>query len=534
MSIFHSIVGIILLALICAQTLGGVINFQFIYEKPVHSNRIHYFKQGHKLNGILLTFIIYINLISGFALKWNDKMYLKYFKLFSAAPAALCGFFLTLIIILEIIFFTHNKNKVSLIGKVQPSSSIRKVHTNELEDEKRSMKYVLFYNYLCDVGPFIKFHPGGSNLIQDNLYSDVTRYITGNQAYSKNFHNHSHNYATQKHLIQKMAYAELIEESGIIIGNKQLNRATCNLISKRVVAENTVEFSFQPVSDSCKFSKFLPGVHYIGKHFLIDDPELNRSRFYSFCFALDETVKEKHLNLLKNIERLEKGESGNLENCSIVELANENTEYSNKGSSYLKLYIKRYNFADALSNKLHSIEKNHESKIQISGPIGVGLGLANNKLKGVHIVLCAGTGIFPFLDLVNYTLRYITSKVSQNNFNNKSNSIFPEESFDEVNSDFQLVFMTTFSNEQSSIYFDVMQKLEALDTKYNLNIFKFIQRVASNNKKRWDMSFIKENLTKYQCNLSKVYLAGPIVFMDEMKESLLKAEIAKPDQLCFV
>ncbi len=69
---------------------------------------------------------------------------------------------------------------------------------------------------MCDVGYFIESHPGGSHLLIKNLYQDIGRYVTGTQAFSKNFKPYSHNYLTHKYIMMQLAYAEIKDNHNIL------------------------------------------------------------------------------------------------------------------------------------------------------------------------------------------------------------------------------------------------------------------------------------------------------------------------------
>lgn len=225
----------------------------------------------------------------------------------------------------------------------------------QLKDEMRKTKYVLYDNLICDVGEFINHHPGGKNLISDNLYTDVGRYITGTQAYSSKFLGHDHRFMTYRHLINKLAYGEIVEDHRIILDNRNssytLGGGMGNLtfIKKRAIAENTYEFSFS--DKNLKFARFLPGHIWIGRHFSVTSGNLNKTRYYSLCLGLDEKIKEAHQNLLLNLSTSE----------SLPVEIKENDLFSKN----LHLYIKRYQHKDALSDYIH----HKTNDILIKGPL---------------------------------------------------------------------------------------------------------------------------------------------------------------------
>lgn len=71
----HMTFGMILLVLICIQFVTGLINYFCIYKRKRHHNDyIHKFKNLHRYLGIFLTFTVYINIITGFIIQWENLM----------------------------------------------------------------------------------------------------------------------------------------------------------------------------------------------------------------------------------------------------------------------------------------------------------------------------------------------------------------------------------------------------------------------------------------------------------------------------
>ncbi len=211
------------------------------------------------------------------------------------------------------------------------------IKLSELENEKKNKKFVIYENLICDVGNYIESHPGGKNLISDNLYSDIGRYMTGTQAYSSKFHNYSHNYRTFLYLIEKLAYAELKDDNKIVMNHKMMSQFlnnNFNVDSKREIATNTYEYKF--ITNEFVFSRFLIGHQWIGKHFSVTSKRLNKTRYYTLCLVLEEKLYNKHNELLLCTKE-----------------GKELSEININTTNYLNIYSKRYEFNDALSNELY-------------------------------------------------------------------------------------------------------------------------------------------------------------------------------------
>jgi hypothetical protein len=221
--------------------------------------------------------------------------------------------------------------------------------SEELKIEKKHKKYVLYENYVCDVTKYIDAHPGGRNLISDNLYGDIGRYITGTQAYNQNFHTWDHSFSAYVHILTKLAYAELTNDSQVVQNYNGINHYLDDwyeVVNRREIALNV--FEYRITSDELSFARFIPGHKWIGRHFSITSLQLNKTRYYTTCLILDEKLRDKHYNLMKQVR----------ENSTKV------SEISLKTSNYLNIYCKRYNSPEALSNQMFE----GEEEFNIKGP----------------------------------------------------------------------------------------------------------------------------------------------------------------------
>jgi len=256
-------------------------------------------------------------------------------------------------VILETIHFIKNKNKIDLVTRTfdeayYNNSQLKTYTLRETLNEKHKIKFVLYENLLLDVTNFAEDHPGGKNLITDNLYSDISRYITGNQAYSTCFY-----------AIKSLAYAKFFDEHSLVLRNDKTTYINNDMVfeNKNWAAESTCELVFS--NDAFKFPIFLPGVNWLGRHFAISSYELNKTRYYSLCLFLNKNIQQRANRLLDNISSLEAHEA--IESLSIKE--------SELYSSSLSFYIKKYDYKGALSAYLNQIQTATMSQINIRGPI---------------------------------------------------------------------------------------------------------------------------------------------------------------------
>ena len=253
------------------------------------------------------------------------------------------------------------------------------MHPSDLVKEKKNKKFVLYENFVCDVGDFIKAHPGGQTMIEDNLFTDVGRYMTGTQAFSKNFLAHSHSYVTHKHIIGSMSYAEIKDKHRLVFKNLSYSDNTSgykfnkydfnstyiidsnvSLVKKSLIAENVYQYKFS--IEGFSFASFLPGVFWMGRHFSVSSSTLNKTRYYSICLCLEDTIKNKHYELIDNLKKLENKETGPLSDISIKENEME--------VKHLNLYIKNYKHSNCLSEYISNIPVTglYQTDLNVRGP----------------------------------------------------------------------------------------------------------------------------------------------------------------------
>ena len=144
-------------------------------------------------------------------------------------------------------------------------------------------------------------------------------------------------------------------------------------------------------------------------------------------------------------------------------------------------------------------------------------------------------GVFCFIDFVSYVLRYITDKIARDIFSCNKNKLFQDEEFSNfVKNDFKLIYFSTFSDEESSVYHNICEKLQNLDLKFKLNIFKYIVRFSNKNNTRWDTNYLANVLAPYKTSITKTYICGPTRFLDDIKQSLIDGLIVPIEKIYLV
>ena len=297
--------------------------------------------------------------------------------------------FLIGIIILEISSYQKNEHKINILKNLINLDILKKYkkftlkELKEFKKKNKNLKYAFYENFIIDLTQFSERHPGGNNLIESNLYSDIGRYITGTQSFSSDINSHDHKLETFKFIIEKLIIGILDENHNFIktcinnvkntlndnesleSENKQFIHPSFDFFEENIfffeknnLAENTNQIVFD--TENYKFSKFLPGIKWMGRNVSINSVKLNKTRYYSICLSLNPYMMN-YLNLLmKRFISLERNQIPNEESLK-SQLDSDN--YTN----FFYVYVKNYNFKNSLSRDINLMKK--DEQILIRGPL---------------------------------------------------------------------------------------------------------------------------------------------------------------------
>lgn len=397
------------------------------------------------------------------------------------------------------------------------------------EKRKNGDKFVMYDNFVCNVEKLVKEHPGGMLLISENIGRDVSRYMDATEAFSSSFSPHDHLYLSYRYLINSLAVGVFVDENQIIKSADKPSSfidSEAVLVKRRSIAEETGEIIFKLPDSSEKFASFLEGHQWIGRHFAVSSRKLNKTRYYSLCLCLGELFQARLNTLLENCVRAQRGES----------LLDVNIDDASLFDDTLKLYAKRYRFKNALSDHLFSVGESSNANENLNnlsdnkdfllkGPLGVGLNLPET-LDGVYVAYGGGTGVFCFLDLVGFVIRYVSDKIGSKF--NKQNKISVNEQF-KVGSNFKLIYFSSFKTDKAAVFHNECQALDKLDKEHGLGIFEYVPRISEVDKKRWDASFMQTRLSNKK--IEKVFICGPVAFQETVQQTVLESGCATLEQI---
>lgn len=128
------------------------------------------------------------------------------------------------------------------------------------------------------------------------------------------------------------------------------------IVSSKLIAKNTFEIKLLLDNKEIKISRFLTGFDWMGKHLALTSTSLGKTRLYSVCLCLNSDMLRVQQSLIENISLLEDDPY-----TKIISLD------SNLEDKYLEIYVKKYDYKEALSNYITN--QTITQDLNIRGPI---------------------------------------------------------------------------------------------------------------------------------------------------------------------
>jgi NAD(P)H-flavin reductase len=352
--ISHSRIGHILAALVIGQVVFGLMGWYFtVFTKNTAITMA--LLKIHRVIGYVMFIAGLMNLDLGWDLNEEGNN-----GLIVVIYAILFVFFVGFEV-----FQRVYRNKVRL-----PSSKLKEIsHFEAMEMVKNGKKIMFADELVIDVRHFYRAHPGGSFMIKNNLGEDAGKYMVGCSSYGGSYNPYTH---TKKafSMLKTLAIGKIPEIPGYLspLYPQSSVYLTFSLKDRLKLNPHTsilyLTSSDFKVSQSCKESSWL------GKHFMFKFQKRFKSvqRYYSSIFT-------------------------DLSSWS----PNESSKPINDSSfGDLKFVYKVYP-GGKMTNYLDSLKIG--DPVTIRGPLGPGLLL--HDLSGKFLALAGGTGLVPFIDLVD-------------------------------------------------------------------------------------------------------------------------------------
>ena len=229
-------------------------------------------------------------------------------------------------------------------------------------------------------------HPGSNRLLRKSNFKDVGRYLFGISGLE---HNNS-----EAHTHSGMAFKAL-QDRRIGTLSSQMVKKTLEftLEAKLEFSKTTSMFVFKNPDFS---HKLFDGTAWMGKHYQITIKD--KTRLYTNCITLAEDLKEHREGIIRAAQRLLGTQPNRTEDIESI----SNFAKGVKVAGILPLVIKNYGAETGVSTHVHDLRIGQ--KVVISGPFGRGFSLKHDA-QGHVLIVAGGTGILPFLDLLDYLLK---------------------------------------------------------------------------------------------------------------------------------
>ncbi|CAD8190089.1 unnamed protein product [Paramecium pentaurelia] len=406
---FHIIIFMIVAIFMIAQSIGGIL-YNYMLTSLKINQKVSVKPSIHAILGSIVYTLGKLQIIAGLFMDNDIRLML------------ILGAVLTTRLILEVLYQKGSLVNVVMTGKESNSKKVYNDGQNPLLDinnsqqdegfEKKSSKlWCIYKNQVVDLSQMI--HPGGNYIWKLIQGQDVTRYIIG--AYTLDqlkIKVYQHSIYTLK-ILEKYTTGIYVNQDLEFFINQSNRRVVKQL--KETWKLNTIHpytdqiayFGF--VHDKYQFKNTLSGLQTFGQYFVIksiEDNDISTRQYTMVQSMTSQRVKfRKDLSdLFKKILSLQ----------TIQKEIPKEEEYL----SELPLIIKRYQSKNGFSSFIH--EDNRNGEYLIEGPYGNNITIEN----GNHLVFIAGgTGLFPFLDILEYQLKLTYHKILLKQFGQEAAQI---------------------------------------------------------------------------------------------------------------
>ncbi|CAD8152680.1 unnamed protein product [Paramecium octaurelia] len=461
----HGLVGFFFLGVLILQAIGGIV-LKFCKQ----SLQIQNYLKIQSLFHIYLGYAIYIlgKIELGFG------YYLSYTNAPNEGEGSLISFWCVYSIMFfwRIIFeFFYQNGKIYQMfkkeeerprqhsGSLQDSLLIQYITQNEqsqLQNEFQNKFWVIFNNEIIDLTEFV--HPGGQYIWKKVKGREISRFIYGGCGLeddtAKQFQ-HSHNATV---LLKNNVIGTLNQIAFITPIDESAKSTQWRLETIKVLNDKTSYFGFQ--NPQYRILSQFTSIHSFGKYFQIQSFESKNVpiRQYTCVSSMAPENADYRRELVKYIE--------------FIVNNNQQTKQplQPKYLNELPMIIKCYDSQNGFSKYVH----NHKGEFyDIQGPFGPPHGIPN---RGKIVIICGGTGIFPFLDLLDFLLKTITYSITLNKFGKQvADNLNPHEC--QFNTNIHITLFFAVANRAELIGSDILFPIIQLQKHLESEVLRLIIKI---------------------------------------------------------
>lgn len=403
----HVVIGYIVLAWVLAQLLLGIAT-RFFQSNPFTSPpKVLLLRRIHRYSGYLLILVCKINVLIG----WGMNSQWAAFGVMFADIALILALFL-------VYKYKYGKNitlpdKISVIAKDDTEMydyAMQEVGSRPYNDPfVQAKEVVVFDDKIYELPPYSDFHPGGRQIIKEANGRDIDRFLYG----MSNLEMYPQLPAIEH---PKNVLTMLGSPVGAIPENTSIEvpHDSYHVVSQRAISPNLSLFYLDPSQDKVNF-KNIKDLRHIGQYFAVS--AFGKTRLYSLIVSMTKPNRNLCDSIVAASVPVERrlrnswdevgAGLGLREELSVAPLDGDLKSSKTSDGNELPLIIKRYPNG-ALTNNLFN---QPQTALNIEGPKGRGLCLGSVRAGSIAIV-AGGTGLFPFLDLIDLIFKAVSKHTS--------------------------------------------------------------------------------------------------------------------------
>ncbi|CAD8152660.1 unnamed protein product [Paramecium octaurelia] len=508
----HAPIGFAYLGLMILQSAGGVI-LKLCIESSNPQKYTKIMSLGHIYLGYSMYFLGKIQCGFGF--------YIVYSNMKGEGKGNLIMFWIVyaLLFFWRIIFewlyqkgtlfeyFYSANQPTDRTGSIQDSLFVQYLIQNDqlnIEKEYSNKMWFIFNNSIVDLTGFV--HPGGQYFWEKTKGREISRFIYGGQSLEDGntaAYTHSNRVIT---LIQRQTIGHLNANSNENVTQQNINKWT--LVNHLMISEKISLFGFK--NSSKQIESKLTNLHQFGKYYQIKssvNKNISVRQYTSVVSMAPENIqyREKLINLIQQLNKIKSED--------IVSM-DQQARYLNE----LPLIIKKYESNFGFSQYIHShLNEDYE----IEGPYGPSLGLPN---KGRVVIVCGGTGILPFLDLLDFQLQSATYQIVKKKFGQKvAERLNPFEC--QFSNGLHITLVLAIAHKSELIGLEIFKSLMSLQNELEEQSFRMILKITEQIEgftcvnERFDKEFMRQQLGQLS-QYDKFYVCGPPVMNQAVPQAL--------------
>ncbi|CAD8192215.1 unnamed protein product [Paramecium pentaurelia] len=502
---WHAPIGFAFLGLMGLQSIGGLILKLCIENKKT--------QKTIKIQQLFHIYIGYFMYLIG-KVECGLGFYEVYNYYVEDGRWNLIGFWITYVLIffwrVFLEFFYQNGTLFSIIFKskeeqqcqpktIQDALFVQHVLQNDFQSIQREYKdqmWFIFNNEIINLTGFV--HPGGQYIWEKTKGREISRFIYGGQGLEDGScppfkHSDKAIQMIKQNTIGRINNINFIIQNNSIL---QYNTNLWKLITINQISDKVSYFGFN--NEFRKISSQLTNYNQFGRYYQLkvhSNSQVPIRQYTCILSMAPENVQYRKylLNLIDT----------QLQNKEWVDHFHLQPKYLNE----LPLIIKKYDSKNGFSQYIH---QNQYEQYEIMGPYGPSLSLPN---KGKIVIICGGTGILPFLDLLDFLLQSIIYQIVEKKYGKQIADILnPFECQFHTNLHITLIFAAANKSELigSNIYFPLLHFQKQLSQqcfKMILKLKEWTENVCCVNE-RFNKVFFQKHIG-FVSQYDKFYICGP-------------------------